>query len=158
MAPDARIHSHMHTQTRSHKQNSSFSLITLYSFVRRGSQRLIHCLTDSLRQGGKLRIGKNFTICTLCKHDLRNISSQKLKAALWRSTVEEEDGAAGSLSESAVETLSISRVCWEIRNDCSILWRLKTVIFLFLQPPVGVCLVMSMLLVLQLMMTYERLT
>lgn len=79
---------HMHTQTRSHKQNSSFSLITFYSFVRRGSQRLIHCLTDSLQPGGELRIRKNFTICTLCKHDLRNISRRKVK---------EEDGAAGRL-------------------------------------------------------------
>lgn len=86
-------------------------------------------------------------------------SAKTLQFALFvNMNMNEEDGAAGSLSKSAIETLAISRVCWEIKNDCSILWRLKTVIFLFVQPPVGVCLVTSVPLVLQLMMTYERLT
>lgn len=116
MAPDAR------TRTR-----------TIYSLVCRENRRLIHCLTDSLQQGGLLSIHNhnNFTCCALCKlwpgADLRNSSCQKSGG----SSLENDSGRRGwrcglaSICLSASwhnDLIHLQKVCLEIRNDCSILW------------------------------------
>lgn len=118
MAPDAR------TRTRTR---------TIYSLVCRENRRLIHCLTDSLQQGGLLSIHNhnNFTCCALCKlwpgADLRNSSCQKSGG----SSLENDSGRRGwrcglaSICLSASwhnDLIHLQKVCLEIRNDCSILW------------------------------------